>query len=463
MKHFTLLLAMLATTTAVSAQGRFTHNRGLDKSVSVKSAKDKVAARKSAVRKAAAQSLWMPVTEKLYNYEEGEWIEVSTYTNTYDNAGNLLQLDETDTEGAVSRTVYTTDGDTETETVAVSEDGTTFTNSSKVTKTYDTVLSELIVNYAAYYWDETAGDWAQTGNSYQRNLTRDADGNLTRCAVATPYMGEMDEIQRFTTTFSTDTKQATAYTAEELGYNDDYTALEWQTSMQLENMTWKETNGQLAGEYSDFRSYGNYLASADVLEAADSDVVRSSLAITYGDDINNYTEVYRSGDGLYYSIATQTTDMDKGEVVYEYKYYTDLDGDGVFTDTEMTDYSKELAQVDAQGNTVLYEAYGLNDEGDGVAQMEGVKYEYTYDTEQYGGAVTSYTEYEYDLETGEYVPYMRVDMSDFIDVTSAIRNVTAAASMATTYYDLTGKQLSGQLSRGVTIVKQGDKVMKVVR
>lgn len=463
MKHFTLLLAMLATTTAVSAQGRLTHKKSLTARTDMKAILTDATPRQTQLRKAAATPKWMGTTEEIYSYQDGEWVKIFTGTNTYDSDGNLVRLDEVDADGAVTRADYQYTGNTQTIITSTSEDGETFTPSEKSVKTYDTVLPSLVVKSNSYAWDETSSDWVAYGNNYQRNITRDADGNMTRCAVATLYMGEMEEIERYSTTFDADTKKATSYMAEELGYNDDGTELVWKTSVQMENMTWKETNGQLAGAYSDFRTYGNYLASADVLEADGDNVIRSSVAITYGADNDNYTEVYHSGDGLYYFIATQTTDADKGETVYEYKYYEDMDADGVFADTEMTDYTKEVSQKDGQGNTTLYEVYGLNEEGDGVMQMEGEKYEIVYDTENYGGAATSITLYEYDAETGEYAPSVRMVLSNFVDVTNAIRNISVAGSTATTYYDLTGKQLPAQLSHGVTIIKQGDKVMKVVR
>lgn len=473
MKHSTLLLAALAAASVCSAQVRFQPKRpALRPAAAVKGQKA------SHVRKAKAAASWQPRVETLYLYQDGQWVEGSKYVSTYDAQGRLALLEETDTEGYVLRTAYTyPDGNTEETTESSSEDGENFTYSSRTVKVYDPVVPTLVVSYKSYYWQENdytdewdikedltdeGGQWMEASNSYYRTVTRDAAGNATGCSVFTPYDGNYDETIRFTSTFSAASGQATAYKHEELGYNDDYTAFEWHTQLVLENMAWHKTNGQLVGEYADFMSTGNYLASADVLEDAGGETVRSKVSIAYGATDDNWTETYDSGDGLYHSVATQAADEATGQVVYEYKYYEDADGDGKFADSELADYQKEVQTTDAQGNVTLYEAYALDEEGTGTEQVEGYKYDYTYDA-AHGDAVKEHTEYDYNYDTQAYEPYMRVVTEEFVDVAAAIRTVSAEAA-STALYTLGGARVPATSQpRGLYIMKQGNRTVKVVR
>lgn len=462
MKHFTLFLAAMTAATVCSAQPKAKRIAPHSKATLASPHKGHLA-RKA---QAKATSQWMPLTERFYLYEDGEWVEYGKYVNTYDALGNLTQLDEISPDGDVLRTVYERTDTSTVETTSTSEDGVNFTYSSKKVRTYDPVVTSLTTYYDNYEWDAITSAWVTTGSSYKRSVTRNADGNVEKVVIATPYNGAYDDTQRFTNTFDPSTRQATAYKYEALGYNSDGTGFEWQTELVLENMAWHKTNGQIVDGYDSFMQTGNYLSHADVMESDGDNVIRSAINIAYGDTDDNWKETYLSGDNLYYSVTTQAVDAATGDGMYEYKYYEDLDGDGTFTDTELTDYTKEATTYDAQGNLTLYEVTMLNDEGTGTEQVQGTKSEYTYDT-QHGNATKEVTEYEYNYETQAYDPYSRVVTEDFVDIATAIHGVNQTeANAQTEVYSLHGAKVGSSLNalpHGLYLVKRGGRTVKTVK
>lgn len=461
MKHFTLFVAALTAATVCQAQPKATRTAPHSKST--------LAVRQQGLhaRKAAAKASqqWLSRIERLYLYEEGEWVEYGKYINYYDSEGNLTQLDEISPDGDVLRTIYERTQTSLVETSSTSSDGENFTYSSKKVREYDPTVTSLATYYDNLEWNTLTNEWVTTGSSYKRTVTRNADGNVTMMVLATPYNGQYDDTQRVTNTFDPQTKQATGHKYEALGYNAAGTDFEWQTEMVLENMAWHQTNGQLVGGYDSFMQTGNLLSHADVMEAAGDDVIRSAINITYGDTDDNWTETYLSGDNLYYSVTTQTVDANTGSGVYEYKYYEDLDGDGTFADTELTVCTKETATYDAQGNNVLSEVFMLNDEGAGTEQTQGTKTEYTYDAE-HGNAIKEQIEYEYNYETKTYDPYARVVTEEFVDITAALHDVKTTTATATEVYNLHGAKVGSSLDglpHGLYIVKKDGRTVKTVK
>ena len=411
----------------------------------------------------AEKVTYLPKSQTEYEYMDGEWVESSKYSMTYDNQGRIVKMDET-YDGEITHTerVWTADGQLASETESVSDDdGETFTPTSKRVQTYDDVLPQFTLTKDKYDWDEDTGDWVANYDSFHRTVTRNADGNVTNLTIAVPYNGNYEDIQRITNTFDEKTKQATSFMLEELSYNGD-----WQHSQYLRNLKWKTTNGQLVDQYDSWQNYGNQLLSGNI---ADTDpetgemVDFGTISMTY-DDNGGYTETVDYTDVLSKSVTTLTIDDANGSYTYTNKYYDDSEGDndGVLNDNDITSVTIKKAVYDEYGNVTLEEEYGLDEDSHETVLFGGTKYAMTYDPAN-GNAVKEMTISEYDSETGEYEPYLRYVTDEFTTVTTGIGNVATDNDTTTATYTIGGIKTNGNEGHGIVITKRGGKFVKIAK
>lgn len=413
----------------------------------------------------ASTGTYRPHVQKVYSYEDGEWFEESTYTFRYDQAGRVVCLD-IDDGSAIQRTesTYDANGMLLTELNSVSEDeGETFTPDSKRVQTYDTVLPNLTLTKDRYTWDSAAADWTATNDAFRREITRDTDGNLTDLTLSVPYMGKFDATQRITNTFDPTTKQPTTFKLEELGEDG-----EWSTSQYLRNLVWEKTNGQLVDQFDNWREYGNLLKSGTISEVnkttgetVDFGQISVSWWYTNGDQLNfreeiNYTDrLSRSVTALKY--------MD-GYGSFQTYYYDmeDLNGDGKLTDDEKTYDESSFSMRDTHGN-VTHE-YGYMTGDDGKTELAyGTTYDNTYDP-AYGDAIKETVISEYDYDTKEYVPMMKIVTESFTDETTAINSVAGSGNSGepAAVYNLQGMKLN-RMGHGINILRRGGRTVKVLK
>ncbi len=432
--------------------------------VALKSVKDGKATH--ARRRAAASqatSLYKPKTQTESLYMDGEWMDAGVYTFSYDAKGRQTRLDlQTDDDFTRTDYTWTDDDQLATQTESVSADGgTTFTPSSKRVQTYDAILPELTLTKDKYDWDADNKKWVENHDSFRRTIVRNTDNNVTSLALAVPYDGQFDDIQRITNTFDPTTKQATSFYLEEQQWDGS-----WLQSQYLHNIVWKQTNGQLVDGYDSWQNYGNYVVSATIGDY-DKTTGKSqdfgTVKVTY-DDKNGYTETIDYTDVLSKAVTTKKYTDDNGSFVYEYRYYEDSNDDGVLDDKDLNEGTVITTTYDANGNIVLdaEEDYGINEDDNVYEKTGGSRYVYTYDPEHDNALLTMQYE-EYDSDAQAFVPMSRITTTDFVDVAAGIRGVVhESIDDASAIYTLQGVKTNAT-GRGVYIVKRNGKYVKVMK
>ena len=491
MKNITLLSALLLTLGSVSAQAQVPLRRAAHSASPIASLKGQVARsmgkasfkdiktvkdQRSATarlgilarqRRAAQEERheYKPQHQIEYavNDDTGEYEKSAEYTFTYAPNGEVAtQL--TDDGTTIIKSEYTYDDNFNVTRLLNSESkdgGATYTPTEKRDQTFDPIVEDLVIEKNRYEWD--GSDWAATGDAYKRTITRDADDNVTSVVIAVPYNGQFEDTKRVTNTFDPAMKLCDTYKFEELGYNDDGTDLVWSVTNALKDIKWYETNGQLVSDYSEWMNYDNAISSATfIYDDEGTEVTGGYITVDY-DPNGSYKEV------VDYSVAfpgkevtTVTYDDDKGEAVYEHKYYEGSEEGGELTENDVLEHEKTVYLYDENDNLISEANYMLNDEGTELEQTDGTRYDYTYDPET--GAEKELVVSTYDYETGEYIPLMKVVTDAYTDITAGINGVSNDAKNAPIeVYNLQGIRTNTTSGKGVYIIRQGNVVKKVVK
>lgn len=493
MKNITLLSALLLTLGSVSAQAQMTVRRAPHSTSPLETLKAKVARsmgklsfkdikmvkdqRSAAVRlgimarqRRVAQEeenhhQYKPQhqIEYVVNDDTGEYEKSVEYTFTYAPNGEVAtQL--TDNGTTIVKSEYTYDGNFNVTCLLNSEStdhGVTYTPSEKRDQVFDPIVEDLVIEKNRYEWN--GSDWGETGDAYKRTITRDADNNVTSAVISVPYNGQYEDTKRVTNTFDPVTKLCDTYKFEELGYNDEGTDLVWSESDALKDIKWNETNGQLVSDYSDWINYDNVISSATFVYHEDGDEVTGGYITVDYDPEGYYQEV------IDYSVAfpgkemtTITVDNDKGESVYEHKYYKGSEEGVELTEDDLQEHEKSIYRYDENDNLVFEANYMLNEEGTELEQVDGTRYDYTYDSET--GAEKELVVSTYDYDSGKYMPMMKIVTDAYTDLTAGIHGVkNEVKSAPVEVYTLQGIRTNSTDSKGVYIIRQGNVVKKVVR
>lgn len=414
--------------------------------------------------KEAEASVFKPQGEMVYTYaEDGTWELEGEYSYTYKNGKVYTQTQKSGDEVVATQTDYSDDGLTKTIIEKTSEDGgRSFINLSKAVFVYDPVVTDLVVSKKKYEWSEDENEWKEISDSYVREITRDGDDNITSLVVKVPYMGNYDATERYTNTVDPVTKHIDTYKYECLNY-DESGQLAWITEQYLTGIKWAKTNGQLVSQYDEWMLWGNELSEATLAyEEGGETKSFGNIKIDYTGD-GGYSEVFNYTDKLGRT-DTKKEMLDKnGSFSIEEKTIEDLDKNGKLTDSEVSGWMKEIVTYDDHKNIVEDVVYELDEEGTGLVKTMGEKNDLTYD-ENYSGAVKETITSSYDMDAQDYVPYSKVVVTGFTNVTSGIGSVNASDS-PTAVYNLQGIRIdkSAVNGRGIFIVKKNRKTMKVVR
>lgn len=483
MRNSTILLASALllggmTAQAQSAAKHFRINRSVvtrnnTQSVALNNTMGKTAVTKKAVRKAFAGSIYKPQRETVYEYLDGEWVKASEYVYTYNAQGNVVTQTETSEDGTtLTEYAWSEDGLTETQIQKIAEsDDEEPINSSKLVLVHDPILPDLVVEKKRYEWDEDANAWVETADAFRRDITRDADNNLTSLTISVPYNGAYDAIQRYTNTVDPATKQIATYKFEELGYNGN-----WRVTEFLRNLKWAETNGQLVSQFDEWMQWGNKLLTGNLCYTEDDGEVYDfgSVKIDYKED-GGFHEVFDYTDVLEQSVTDQTMTDDNGSFVFENKVREDLNEDGKLTDDELTYWEKQVVTYDSHKNLVEEEAFMLAEGEDSEEETEvpapelekifGIKYDYVYDAD-HGDVEKETVTSEYDYDEQDYVPNIKVVVNNFVDIATGIKSANSTDNSVTAIYNLQGARVStaeAMNGKGLYIVKKGNRTIKVMR
>lgn len=438
-KKITLFAAAALLAVAPAVAQRAAHKVGFVRSATfAKNAKDFSPREKANLAKdvmkrvkksGKASALWCPSTEMVYEYMEGEWMEGSVYTYTYDEAGNALEVVE-NYEGSLYRTTneYNANGKVVSAITEYDEDGTGYIKDSRTDKAYDPVVTDLVTANTVYMWDDVESDWVLGGgNLWKRDVKRNEAGNVTNVNIQTYFDGDYVESERTVLTYGANGK-ADTYSYSQLTTDWDpateSVVTVWGTPTMYKNLEWENTDGQIVGEFSALVLGNNRVRKADIYEGEEQ---TGTFEATYEAGSANFSYVVNSLDGMETTTHTYTVKDQNGS--YEETITETFEGEVMGAEGMVVEY-------DDHGNITLEMAY-LDMEGEREI-MGAARYAYTYGGPH--GEVTEMLIEEYDFDLMDYVPMMKVVSSDFVNVTEQ----TPAEPAIFQIVDANGNDVSSQ-------------------
>lgn len=455
MKKITsIAVALILMSGAVSAQKRFVHKQANAAKMERKAGKVQVNKAPAQVRKTVAP-LYMPLHEDVYFYED-EWMKTGETDYTYDTRGNVLTSNYVTEEGTMlTEYVYNEDNLWTSKTESSYDEGMELMSSSRLTRAFDSEVKDLVVENLEYTLADGEWNMADYGRTWKRIVTRDEQGRVTAVSVETYYMGNFEPTRRNTITYNAD-GLAETWKHEELTYSGF--DLVWEEFYTLSDMQWESTDGQIVAEDIDaFFTGNNRLKSAKVTEP-DYGVV-GTITATYEEN-GSYSYAFNYIDPVASDVFKVTYTDENGSWEEELLYYEDMDEDGELSEEELMESSKVVVTCNEMGD-ITSEEYYFYDMFDSGAKYDMVYGDYSYPMEW------TMSEYDYDLE--DYLPFLKLVRSNYVDVTNttAINGVqTRPATDVEGVYNMQGVRIgqsSDRLPAGIYIVKKDGKTQKIVR
>lgn len=439
----------------------------------------------------SAFAQWKPTSGKYYDkdYNTQEWVLREGYLYSYDTAGNMTmakgytyEADEGEAQvtgpffqGQAEYTYDATNRLTGYVAKYVDDYGS-LREAGSCTIAYDATDTDIITSFERTGTVMTFNDYAP--KAYYRQITRDANGNITQILISGYFNNKLMDIERVTmtykdnkpVTFKEETKLADPDgddVSEGIGQVTD----EWQPLVELTDIEWESTGKHLylvtQDPYLEYETVTKQFSQPyeGILEHADgtnwlwfTKIVEGDYLIksaTYKQTIYGYTvkaslkATYDNNGGYYLKVNAGETTMEiKKEYTDKYGSYKYIETD---TEDGEVDYIYNLTETkDEHGNTT---AIYTKDSDDGNIDLD--TYVYTYDKDT--GELTSVT-----TDDNMYV------YGDFIDVKTGISKVTAdSKNYPTSIFDISGRKVGTSLDnlkshKGLLIVKQGGKTKKMM-
>ncbi len=394
---------------------------------------------------ASHAEIWCPATQQMFLWE-GEWILTETNNYTYNSMG-LATEDYTvdgDNEGA-TRIVYTynDNGNWKTRESQSSSDLINFRNSEKTVREFDAVVPGFVTATYGYNWLNY--EWQQTGNNWEREVTRDTDGNVTKVERRVLYNGIFDPTQRFFVEYGADGKASKLW-SEELtsnGFN-----LYWEEGDVYTDIVWERTDGQILSD-EDLMYGANRISSAKVISDGDE----LSINVEYRDELGSFKgEIKGLIDGMEVTSVIEHTVCDiygsYDEVITE--TYT-FEGE-----SETTVATNRYRTDDFGLDLLVYvsESFGGEEE-----IFEWIKGDITRDSQN---RPTEYIQQIYNYDTEEFENSMRILFSDYIDAAGVSQVTTDDVNSQVELFDLSGMPVHGEAAPGVYIRRQGSRISKIL-
>lgn len=381
-----------------------------------------------------------------FGWSNDSWVKDDLYEYTFDGAGNVTVELAQDAEGDFARTVreYNENGKVTFEETKVSADGVNYSNHRKSEIEYDPILTDVITRKDQWAWIN--GDW-RPGDCYKRNIVRDDKGNITSVEIAVLFNGDYDPTQRLIVTYGADGK-ATEISESILNYDYSKGEYYWEQGSKYTDIVWDRTDGQIFDIEDIF--IGENRIKSGIYE--ESDEVQMEVSVEYSDDNDGYVvTMLVEEEGI---MMTATTE------------YTPLENDGYIVEmkAEMLGFTliniKEEIRFDEWGLMTLQEksmdAYGNGSE---YAIVTGTV---EYDAEGKPSVYTVTEEYS-DMEDDRvYTDHIiRAEYSDYVDVTSAVKDLKADEDAQVRYYNLQGMPVEHPEKGEILIYKKGERASKI--
>lgn len=434
-KLYILSAALLAGAISVSAAP---HRQPVAKRIVKTAAKTAPASRSG--------ELWCPATQQLFLWEDDQWTMVETNKYTYNSKGLMTEDYTIDADNAgATRTLYTYNeiGYWKTRESLSSSDMTTFRNSEKTIREFDDVVKTFVTATYGYNWLNY--DWQQTGNNWEREVTRDTDGRVTKVERRVLYSGIFDPTQRFYVEYGADGKASKLWN-EELTSNGFQ--LYWEQGDVYTDIVWDRTDGQIFST-EDLMYGSNRIISARVLSEGDE----LTINVEYLDDLGSFKgEIKGEIDGLEIKSVIEQT-------VYDiYGSYDEIITESYTYEGETETYiSTNKYRTDDSGLDLLIYASETFEGEEEIYEWSAA--ELTRDEQ---GRPAEYIQQIYDYDTEELVNSMRILFNDYIDAAGVSSAITDDTDKPVELFDLRGMPVHGDAAPGLYIRRQGNKVSKVL-
>lgn len=400
-------------------------------------------------RNDADSASWRPRTAVHTNWDGMQWVPYGKYTFTYDSNRNAVEeLSESLVPGGqyvkYARRLYTYDslGRLVHSSLLAGETLDGLEEIQKVDLIYDDILTSLVVRQDSY--SLTSAGWEMDDQSYRRNITRDADGNIVGMTAQTYYEGDFIDVESLVLVY--EDGRPVSMKERMLAQDENTGELKLQETETYTSCQWYSTDGQITS-LDDITVGRNHLKSADVTTP---DVSNMKMEIVYKGDSDDYTST--STATLMYVVPTTT--------VFE---FTHLPNGGSYQkttqDMDIPQYGHAQKimtldnRFDAWGNLIISKqvtTYGA------TTVDKWVQGEFVRDEEH--GYPLEYVQKEFfqyqGQTTGEWQNKYKVEYSDYIQPTSGIEGITtseAPLSADCVYYTIDGRRCQLPLSPGLYI------------
>lgn len=418
-------------------------------------------ARTEAPHTEAAEAHWVPGSLTTFSRLENPdqygnlWELDFVSTFTYDSKGNALVTDNIESAGANNRVTQTYDErGFFTSKITEVQIGSEWVVSEKVSRKFDEITGVEIEHRATSY-DDNGNE--RPGNNFNRVITRDADGRVTRVEIQVLHNGTYDPIQRIYVTYNDEG------TPSEIRATALNSFGKWEEAGRYSDIVWENTNCQITTLDGLFQGDNRIKSARFYQKNGSQEYFDYQVTATYTEgDTMGYTSV---STGLFQGIANAvrtivykvTDDNGSYHVMTRYGTTDSEEPDEIYDDT---------VKYDAYGNDVLVQTtYRTSEAGSRPSIEERQAASVTYD-ETYGYPLSMVVSI-YDPETGKNDEILKVEYADYIDantiedVENSINAIGAApAAGATLWFDLSGRRVSAPV-KGIYIRRNGSVSTKV--
>lgn len=404
---------------------------------------------------ANAQAGMRPQQEEEWIYLEGEWEKGGDYYYQYDQQGNIINKAYDDGSGAIVTQYEFNENNMVTQSIETyTNDGVKYKNSAKRIIAYDPKVTNVITESESYKWINNNWVLTSDGHTYKRVITRNDKGNVINVEIYTYFMEEYHLQMRSTITNNED-GLAEELKYEELVY-DENNNLQLKEIYTIKDMTWYITDGQILA-MDDY----NWLITNSHNKMKKGKIYMGNklycnINASYEENGNYNLKITYPSQECTEVIFTYTDN--NGSYIVNTNNYKDNNSDNKFTEDEIIEQEEFIVLVDQYGRVIQETAY-IEDE-----ILYGAKFEYTY-LDEYGSYPIEQVFMDYNFETEEYVPFLKIIGKDFIDVAAIYNVINDNTDGDKCIYNLNGMRLDiseEQLPAGIYIIKENGKVIKKV-
>lgn len=409
--------------------------------------------RVKAINASNSGKIWKPGHQILTVYSDDEWITSVDDTYTYDEQTGLLK-ESVNLLGERTTYIYNADRQLTEILTEELESGEWVTN-NYITYKYDDILKDFVVETLVFDRQQFTDKLIFT-NGEKTIITRNAQGYITQIyeeyySLGNPYCYDGKYLPWMITNIDYNSEgEATAISRLVFDVFD----WEWQLDSKLYDIVWDSTDGStLTGLYDNNPTF--FLSKTNRIKSATVEVeeVTGNLTASYPDE-NSFSLVVNNNDKILetweYKVINQYNSFESLLTGYDYE-----------TPTGEADIYVTLQNIIYdEWNSTIYKkiAESVNDEIDELNILEA---DVTYDL-TYGYPLKYFYTESFDGET--FSDYAERIFGDYVLVNdpSDIDVVETDGSESAVYYNLQGMMVENPTPGKLYILRQGNKVKKVV-